>query len=126
MNNEVIYVCHSTNNKNVRANELEVLRKYEDKLYFEFGENENNIKKRFYDDTKTLNKDFEAILKIKDNLAKEEKEEIKEDNITDEEIEEKFIEKIQELPKIEEIEEEKEVKRPIKKIHKKYNKKDLF
>lgn len=63
---DIIYVCHSTNNKNVRKGELNILRKYEDKLYFEFGDNEMNLKKRHYDNLETLNKDFEALSKIKE------------------------------------------------------------
>lgn len=74
MASEIIYVCHSINNKNVREGELKVLRKYEDKLYFEFGENEVNVKKRFYKDKETLNKDFDALMKMKEskNKVKEE------------------------------------------------------
>ena len=64
---DIIYVCHSTNNKNVRKGELDILRKYEDKLYFEFGDNEMNLKKRYYDNLETLNKDFEALSKIKED-----------------------------------------------------------
>ena len=63
--NEVIYVCNSVNNKNVREGELEILEKHENQLYFEFGENEMNIKKRFYNDVETLNKDFDALMKLK-------------------------------------------------------------
>ena len=44
---DIVYTCNSTNNKNVRGNELKILRKVEDQLYFEFGESENNVKKRF-------------------------------------------------------------------------------
>lgn len=73
MNCEIIYVCNSKNNKNVRANELEILRKVEGRNYFEFGESENNIKKRFYDDMEVLEKDFVAIATIKAKLEKEEK-----------------------------------------------------
>ncbi len=62
---EIIYTCHSKNNKNVRENELKILRKYEDSLYFEFGENEMNLKKRYYDDVETLNKDYDALLELK-------------------------------------------------------------
>jgi ElaB/YqjD/DUF883 family membrane-anchored ribosome-binding protein len=64
---EIIYVCNSINNKNVRNGELEILRKNESKLCFEFGENEMNIKKRFYNDLETLNKDFEELLKLKED-----------------------------------------------------------
>lgn len=71
MNCEIIYTCNSTNNKNVRANELNILRKFEDKLYFEFGDSENNIKKRFYKDVETLNKDFQSIEAIKKHLEDE-------------------------------------------------------
>lgn len=67
MASEIIYVCNSTNNKNVREGELEILRKYPEKLFFEFGESETNIKKRFYNDLETLNKDFNALLKIKES-----------------------------------------------------------
>ena len=76
---EIIYVCDSVNNKNVREGELEILRKYEDELYFEFGENEMNIKKRYYNDLKTLNKDYEALSEFKNKTKKEKiEEEVKE------------------------------------------------
>lgn len=78
MADEIIYVCHSTNNKNVREGELEILRKFEDKLYFEFGENEMNLKKRFYDDVETLNKDFKALEKLKNNKEIETEDETEE------------------------------------------------
>ena len=67
MDKDIIFVCNSINNKNIREGELKILRKYEDKLYFEFGANELNIKKRFYENLETLNKDFEKILKIKND-----------------------------------------------------------
>lgn len=67
MANEIIYVCHSINNKNVRDGELNILEKFPEKLYFQFGENNMNIKKRFYNDLETLNKDFENLLKLKNN-----------------------------------------------------------
>ena len=70
MASEIIYVCHSINNKNVREGELQVLRKYEDKLYFEFGENEINVKKRYYKDKETLNKDFDTLMKMKESKNK--------------------------------------------------------
>lgn len=73
MNYEIIYVCHSINNKNIRANELKILRKKEKELCFEFGETEKNIKKRFYKTIEELNKDFEEVEKIKEKLEKEEK-----------------------------------------------------
>lgn len=72
MNCEIVYVCHSKNNKNVRANELEILRKIEGRNYFEFGESENNIKKRFYDDMTVLEKEFSEIMAIKAKLEKDE------------------------------------------------------
>lgn len=67
MEKGIIFVCNSINNKNIRQGELEILRKHEDKLYFEFGSNELNIKKRFYKDIETLNQDFEKIQKIKED-----------------------------------------------------------
>jgi len=96
MTDGIIYVCHSTNNKNVREGELEILRKFEDKLYFEFGENEMNLKKRFYDDVETLNKDFKALLKLKDNKEAE----------------------LEELSEDETEEVENETKKPYKKLSK--------
>ena len=63
---EIIYVCKSVNNKNVREGELKILRKSNsNELCFEFGENEMNLKKRYYDDVKTLNKDYDALLELK-------------------------------------------------------------
>lgn len=71
MSCEIIYVCNSINNKNVREGELEILRKIESQLCFEFGSDEMNIKKRFYNDSKTLNKDYDALVKLKEKLSKE-------------------------------------------------------
>ena len=105
---EVVYKCNSTNNKNVRDNELEILRKFEDELYFEFGESEKNIKKRFYNDLKTLNQDFDALMKLKEN-KKEEFKDVKEEIV---ELEEKPEEKMEE--KVEEKTEE--VKNDINKM----------
>ena len=65
---EIVYVCHSKNNKNIRANELNILEKHPDELYFIFGENNVNAKKREYDDLETLNKDYEEVKKIKQKL----------------------------------------------------------
>lgn len=72
-NTEIVYVCNSINNKNVRANELKILEKHEEELYFTFGENNINSKKRYYKDLKTLNKDFEALKKIKSEQETEKK-----------------------------------------------------
>ena len=80
MNNkstEIVYRCNSINNKNVRANELNLLEKHEDELYF--GENNVNAKKRYYRDLKTLNQDFQALEKIKRNLENS-KQKVNEDN----------------------------------------------
>lgn len=81
---EIIYTCNSVNNKNVRRGELAILRKNEAELYFEFGESENNIKKRYYNDEKTLNKDYKELLKLKE---KEENEEIEEEMVEESEEE---------------------------------------
>lgn len=70
MGSEIIYTCKSINNKNVREGELEILRKHQDSLYFEFGESEMNIKRRFYKDAETLNEDFNALMMIKNGEAK--------------------------------------------------------
>lgn len=64
--NEIVFVCKSTNNKNVRANELVILEKHPENLYFIFGESNVAAKKRYYKDLETLNADFEALQKIKD------------------------------------------------------------
>lgn len=76
-NTDIIYVCKSTNNKNVRANELKILEKHPEELYFVFGESNENAKKRYYRDLETLNKDFEALKKIKEK--EEQKQESKND-----------------------------------------------
>ena len=99
MASEIIYVCKSINNKNVREGELEILRKYQDSLYFEFGESEMNIKRRFYKDAETLNEDYNALMMIKNSEAKTIIEEPKVEEVI-EEIEEK-VEPVEE-PKIEE------------------------
>ena len=126
MNNEIVFVCNSVNNKNVREGELKILRKpdeYEKKLYFEFGSDENNIKKRFYNDVETLNKDFNELLKLKnmEELA-EESEEILNKKLTKEFLEEHVI---AEIPIIKE-ETKEETKEQPRKNYKKYNKKSLF
>lgn len=79
---EIVFVCNSINNKNVRNNELKILRKFEKDLYFEFGESESNIKKRFYRNIETLNEDFAKVEEIKKKLDNEESEKIKEVNKT--------------------------------------------
>lgn len=71
MTNEIVFTCNSINNKNVRGSELKILRKLEKQLCFEFGENEKNVKIRYYKDLKTLNEDFEKVKKIKEKLEKE-------------------------------------------------------
>lgn len=113
MASEIIYVCHSVNNKNVRRGELKILRNMEQELYFEFGEMETNIKKRFYNDKETLRKDFEALQKLK---AEEdaERDQIKEDKVEVESVvepvESKAKEKI-EKEQTEKMEVQKESKR---------------
>lgn len=97
MLNEIVYVCNSINNKNVRAGELNILRKFEEGLYFEFGESESNIKKRYYRNIDVLNSDFKAIQKIKEKL--ENKTEIIEEEVVEESIEEKNEEENLERPK---------------------------
>lgn len=62
---EIIFKCNSINNKNIREGELKILRKNEAGLFFEFGENEMNKKKRYYKDLESLNKDYEKVLKLK-------------------------------------------------------------
>ena len=62
---EVIYVCNSINNQRIRQGELNILEKHENQLFFEFGSDEMNKKKRFYNDIETLNKDFDALMKLK-------------------------------------------------------------
>lgn len=84
-NTEIVYVCNSINNKNVRANELKILEKYPDELYFVFGENNVNLKKRYYNDLKTLNKDYNEILKIKIKLENPERKTSKIKDFDDEE-----------------------------------------
>ena len=69
--NEIIYTCKSINNKNVRQGELKILRKSkDDELCFEFGESEINLKKRFYNNEKDFEEDFNALLKLKEKEEK--------------------------------------------------------
>lgn len=66
---EIVYKCKSKNNKNVRDNELKILRENRTLgLCFEFGESEMNLKKRFYDDEKTFEEDFASLQKIKKDI----------------------------------------------------------
>lgn len=98
MANEIIYVCKSKNNKNIRDGELNILRKSQNLLCFEFGADENNIKRRFYDDSKTLNEDFDALMKIKEGVKKEKKEEEKEN---EEEKKQDVVEEVASQPNYE-------------------------
>ena len=38
-------------------------------LYFVFGESNENSKKRYYKDLKTLNEDFEKLVKLKEKMS---------------------------------------------------------
>ena len=89
MAGEIILVCKSINNKNVREGELKILRKFENELYFEFGESEINLKKRFYKDVETLNSDYKKLEELKE---KEENNIIDIKKDTEEEIEEEIEE----------------------------------
>ena len=105
---EVIYVCKSINNQKIRQGELNILEKHENQLFFEFGSDEMNKKKRFYNDVETLNKDFEKLMELK------KKEEGEKENKTV-----KLVEEINKNIKTaykeaEETVEEKEVKKPQK------------
>lgn len=72
---EVIYVCKSKNNKNVREAELKILRKSTNNdLCFEFGANEMFLKKRFYNNEKDFKEDFENLQKLKEKFDSENKE----------------------------------------------------
>lgn len=74
---EIVFVCRSTNNKNVRDNELKILRKSKDlNLCFEFGANEMNLKKRFYDNEKIFEEDFKKLQEIKESLEKKQTKDI--------------------------------------------------
>ena len=117
MASEIIYVCNSKNNKNVREGELEILRKFENSLYFEFGESEMNIKKRYYDDVDTLNKDFNSLMTLK-NAEVKKIVDVEPEVVVEEAI--KNIEKeAEEEPKVEE--KKTENKRKAKKYDNKYN-----
>lgn len=104
---DIIFVCHSKNNKNVRANELKILEKHADELYFIFGEDNKNTKKRFYDDIETLNADFETLLKIKKQIEEAATIEVtKEPDIIEAEVVE--VKTVEETPKME-IKKEKKI-----------------
>lgn len=68
------YECNSINNTKVYYDELNILRKSKHKNYyvFEFGKDEKNIKKRFYNNEQDFEIDFENLLKIKKELIKNE------------------------------------------------------
>ena len=51
---EIVYECNSLNNKRVRASELKILEKNEDGLYFIFGADATNEKKRYKRTVKQL------------------------------------------------------------------------
>ena len=77
---DIIYVCNSVNNKNVRQGELKILRKNPtNKLCFEFGESEMNIKRRYYNDAVTMEKDFAALQKLAKGQEEEKVEDKKEE-----------------------------------------------
>lgn len=88
---DIIFTCKSVNNKNVRNGELKILRKSaNENLCFEFGENEMNIKKRYYDNEKDFEDDFTKLSMIKEADEKE---------ANNKKIEEKEEEKELEIPK---------------------------
>lgn len=69
---DIIFTCKSINNKNVRDGELKILRKStNENLCFEFGENEMNIKKRYYDNERDFEDDFTKLSMIKEADEKE-------------------------------------------------------
>lgn len=109
---EVIYVCNSINNQRIRQGELNILEKHENQLFFEFGSDEMNKKKRFYNDIETLNKDFDALMKLKNGEQTSEQ--------TSEQISEQFEEvadgEFRSVPIFEETKKEikKETKKPSK------------
>lgn len=84
MTGEIILVCNSINNKNVREGELKILRKFENELYFEFGESEMNLKKRFYKDVETLNTDYKKLEELKNKEAKNIEEKETKENLEEE------------------------------------------
>lgn len=101
---EVIYVCNSINNQRIRQGELNILEKHENQLFFEFGADEMNKKKRFYNDIETLNKDFDALMKLKNSEQ------------VSEQVEEVADGEFRSVPIFEESEKEikKETKKPSK------------
>lgn len=119
MTSDIIYVCHSVNNKNVRRGELKILRNREEELYFEFGEIETNIKKRFYNDKETLRKDFAALQKLKAEEEKEKENKVEEDKMQENKVEVK--EEVKEEVKSIEEKTEKEKPEVQKESKKKYN-----
>ena len=64
------YECNSINNTKVFYDELKILRKIKHNNYyaFEFGKDENNIKKRYYNNEEDFKIDFENLNKIKEEL----------------------------------------------------------
>ena len=117
---EIIYVCNSINNKNVRQGELNILEKHENQLCFEFGADKMNIKKRYYNDLETLNKDFDALMKLKNSAqvsaqVSEQVEEVADGEFRSvpvfEETEKETKKESKKLPKEEKIDKYKIIKR---------------
>ena len=65
MENEEIFVCKAINNKTVRYSQLNILRKLEKEMAFEFGKDESNLKKRYYNSVEEMELDFNQLLEKK-------------------------------------------------------------
>lgn len=75
MENEEIFVCKAINNKTVRYSQLNILRKLEKEMAFEFGKDEANLKKRYYDSVEAMESDFNKLLEKKKSMQNKEEEE---------------------------------------------------
>lgn len=64
MDESIIFKCKSKNNTYVRKGELKFLRKI-DNTSFEFGADEINMKKRFYDSEEVMLKDYNSLVELK-------------------------------------------------------------
>lgn len=64
-NNDIVEV-KATNKSFVRVNELKILELHEEELYYLYGANYVNAKKRYYNDVETLKKDYNMLKQLRD------------------------------------------------------------
>ena len=92
MENEEIFVCKAINNKTVRYSQLNILRKLEKEMAFEFGKDESNLKKRYYNSVEEMELDFNKLLEKKKSMQNK-KEEVNDKSENENDKEDKSLKK---------------------------------